>query len=397
MPKLTKRFVDGLDIRKTDYLVFDSDVGGFAVRVFPSGRKSYLIQYRSGGRTRRLAIGRHGTVATDEARKEALRRLGEVAKGEDPSHARNERLRAPSVAVLCERYLEEHAKVHCKPNTARNYGLLINNHIRPRLGMFKVADITRADIADFHHAMRETPYQANRALATLSKMFNLAELWGLRADGSNPCRLVPKYKEKPKERYLSHAELVRLGQVFAEAVQTGTESPFVVAAYQLLLMTGCRMSEIQTLKWEYVTHTHLLLPDSKTGARRIPFSADAHALLASLPRTLGNPFVIEGRWPNTHNTDLQHPWQRLRKAAGLEDVRIHDLRHTYASMAVTTGIDLLTVGKILGHSNYQTTERYAHLADDAIRRASDQVSGLMAGAITPLRSEPPQARLRIVT
>lgn len=396
MPKLTKRFVDKLDIRETDYITFDSDVGGFAVRVFPSGRKSYLIQYRSGGRTRRLAIGRHGTVATDEARKEALRRLGEVAKGEDPSQARNLRLRAPSVAALCERYLEEHAKVHCKPNTARNYSLLVKHHIRPALGMFKVTDICRSDIASFHHSMRETPYQANRALATLSKMFNLAELWGLRADGSNPCRLVPKFKEKSKERYLSQAELMRLGQVFAEAIANGTESPFVVAAYQLLLMTGCRMSEIQTLKWEYVTSTHLLLPDSKTGARRIPFSADAHAVLASLPRTLGNPYVIEGRWPNTHNTDLHRPWQRLRKVAGLENVRIHDLRHTYASMAVTNGIDLLTVGKILGHTNYQTTERYAHLADDAIRRASDRVSGMMAGAIAPVRKEP-QARLRIVT
>lgn len=396
MPKLTKRFVDNLAIRETDYITFDSEVGGFAVRVFPSGRKSYLIQYRSGGRTRRLAIGKHGTVATDEARKEALRRLGEVAKGEDPSHTRNQRLRAPSVAAMCERYLDEHARVHCKPNTARNYGLLIGNHIKPAPGMFKVADIKRSDIADFHHSMRDTPYQANRALATLSKMFNLAELWGLRADGSNPCRLVPKFKEKAKERYLSQGELMRLGQVFSEAIRNGTESPFVVAAYQLLLMTGCRMSEIQTLKWEYVTSTHLELPDSKTGARRIPFSADAHAVLASLPRTLGNPYVIEGRWPNTHNTDLQHPWQRLRKAAGLEDVRIHDLRHTYASMAVTNGIDLLTVGKILGHSNYQTTERYAHLADEAIRSASDRVSGMMAGAIAPLRAMP-QAKLRVVT
>jgi len=395
MPKLTKRFVDSLDIREAEYFVFDSDVGGFAVRVFPSGRKSYLIQYRSGGRTRRLAIGRHGTVATDVARKEALRRLGEVAKGEDPSSARNQRLRAPSMAFLCERYLNEHAKVHCKPNTARNYGLLIANHIRPALGMFKVADVARADIANFHHSMRETPYQANRALATLSKMFNLAELWGLRVDGSNPCRLVPKFKERAKERYLSHGELMRLGQVFSEAVYNGTESPFVIAAYQLLLMTGCRMSEIQTLKWEYITATHLELPDSKTGARRIPFSADAHAVLASLPRTKGNPYVIEGRWPNSHNTDLQHPWQRLRKAAGLEDVRIHDLRHTYASMAVMNGIDLLTVGKILGHSNYQTTERYAHLADEAVRDASNRVSGMMAGAIAPLGSAPP-TKLRVV-
>jgi integrase len=394
MPKLTKRFVESLVVKESDYIVFDSDVGGFGVRVLPSGKKSYMIQYRTGGRTRRLAIGKHGTVTANEARKEAMRRLGEVAKGEDPSEARNKRLRAPTVVALCERFMNEHAYVHCKPNTARNYGLLINNHINPKLGMFKIEDIRRSDIADFHHSMKDTPYQANRTLAALSKMFNLCELWGLRPDGSNPCRLVPKFKEKAKERYLSQNELICLGEVFADAVATGSESPFVVAAYQLLLLTGCRLSEIQTLKWEYITLTHLELPDSKTGARRIPCSVDAHAVLASLPRTKGNPYVIEGRYPNTHNTDLQHPWQRLRKAAGLDDVRIHDLRHTFASMAVMNGVDLLTVGKILGHTNYQTTERYAHLADETLRKASDRVSNVMAGAIAPKhRSFAPTLRI----
>jgi integrase len=395
MPKLTKRFVENLPIEAKDYIVFDTDVVGFGVRILPSGRKSYLVQYRSGGRTKRLALGKHGTLTTDEARKLAVQSLGEVAKGNDPSEARNMALRAPTISALCDRFMDEHVRLRCKPKTFYNYEGLIRLNIRPRLGMFKIADVRRSDIADLHHAMRKTPHQANRALAVLSKMFNTAELWGLRPDGSNPCRLVPKYKETRKERYLSQPELMRLGEVFSDALDAQTESPFVIAAYQLLLLTGCRLTEVQTMKWGDVTPTHLVLADSKTGARRIPLSADAHAILDSLPRTHGNPYVIEGKLPNSFITDLQHPWQRLRATAGLDDVRIHDLRHTYASIAAMSGIDLLTIGKILGHSNYQTTLRYAHLADEGVRAASDKISGMLAGAISRRQIEPP-SRLRVV-
>ena len=395
MPKLTKRFVDALTVEDKDYIIFDTDVVGFGVRILPSGRKSYLVQYRNGGRTKRLALGKHGTLTTDEARKQAIQRLGEVANGNDPSEVRNMALRAPTISALCDRFLDEHVRLRCKPKTLYGYEGIIRLNIRPRLGMFKIADVRRSDIADLHHALRKTPHQANRALAIMSKMFNTAELWGLRPDGSNPCRLVPKYKETRKERYLSQPELIRLGEVFSDALDTQTESPFVIAAYQLLLLTGCRLSEVQTMKWDYITPTHLVLPDSKTGARRIPLPADAHVILDALPRTHGYPYVIEGKFPDTFITDLQHPWQRLRKAAGLEGVRIHDLRHTYASIAAMNGIDLLTVGKILGHSNYQTTLRYAHLADEGVRTASDKISGMLAGAISRPQHAP-QARLRVV-
>jgi len=393
MSKLTKRFVENLAVDGKDYIVFDSEVNGFGIRVMPSGKKSYVVQYRSGGRTRRMVIGRHGTVTSDEARKEAIRRLGEVARGDDPSLQRGERRRAPTVAYLCDRFMEEHANQKLKPRTIITYTSQIKNYIRPKLGSFKIEDVRRADIAALHHSLRDRPYQANRVVMLISKMFNLAELWDLRTEGTNPCRMIPKNRERSRERFLSQTELMRFGQVFGEAIATGLETPHVIAAYQLLLLTGCRLREIQTLQWDHVTHTHLELPDSKTGKRRIPLSPDALTIFENLPRTAGNPYVIEGKHVDTHITDLERPWRRLREAAGMPEVRIHDLRHTFASMAVMNGVDLLMVGKILGHSNYQTTMRYAHLADAPVRAAADKVSGLMAGAImtapaqlrTPLR------------
>lgn len=397
MPKLTKRFVDNLAARDKDYLEFDTEVSGFGIRVHTTGRKSYVVQYRTGGgRQRRMVIGRHGVLTPDEARKEAITRLAEVARGQDPSDQRSRERRAPTISALCDRFLEEYVKHRCKPRTYQSYEVVIRHYVRPRLGSHKINDVRRADVAEIHHAMRATPYQANRVVMVLSKMFNLAELWGLRDESTNPCRLVQKYRERPKERFLSQGELLRLGDVFGEAVESGQESPFVVAAFKLLLLTGCRLSEIQTLRWEYVTAFHLELPDSKTGARRIPLSGDARMVLEDLPRTPGNPFVIEGKLPDSHITDLQHPWRRLRHAAGLDNVRIHDLRHTFASMAAMNGIDLLTIGRILGHSNFQTTQRYAHLADEGVRRAADQVSGLLAGAMGRGRGPRPDGHLRLV-
>lgn len=395
MAKLTKRFVEGLTAEEKDYVVFDSEVNGFGIRVMPSGRKSYVIQYRTGGRTRRMVIGRHGTVTSEEARKEAVRRLGEVACGDDPSKDRGDRRRAPTVAHLCDRFIEDYATPKLKPRTVVTYRSQIKNYVKPKIGRFKIEDVRRSDIAALHQSLRDRPYQANRVLMLLSRMFNMAELWDLRSEGTNPCRMIPKNREHSRERFLSQTELIRLGEVFANAVQNGQETPHVIAAFQLLLLTGCRLGEIQTLQWDHVTTTHLELPDSKTGKRRIPLSNDARMILENLPYTEGNPYVIIGKHAYSHITDLERPWRRLREAAGMPELRIHDLRHTFASIAVMNGVDLLMVGKILGHSNYQTTMRYAHLADAPVRAAADKVSGLMAGAITRQVSQS-SPRLRLV-
>jgi integrase len=215
----------------------------------------------------------------------------------------------------------------------------------------------------------------------------LAEIWGLRPDGSNPCRHVPKYREHKRERYLSQVELQRLGNVLADAELNGTETPHIIAAFRLLILTGCRLGEIQTLQWGFITDQGMELPDTKTGARRIPLPSAARAVLSTLARVDGNPYVIVGKIAGKHATDFQHPWRRIRERAGLTGVRIHDLRHTYASNAVSSGMPIQMVGRLLGHTQIQTTMRYAHLADDPVKQAAEEnaerLSALVGGAMLP--------------
>ncbi len=391
MPKLTKRTVEALPIEAKDYFVWDDEVAGFGVRVMPSGAKTYQAQYRKGGRTRRVSLGRHGTLTADEARKRARVLLGRVAGGENPAEEIALHRRAPTIAALCERFFETHVLQQCKPTTQREYRRSLDLFIKPAIGSFKLVDVEQRDIAELHHSMRDKPYQANRTLGVLSKMFNLAEVWGLRPNGSNPCRRVSKYPEEERERFLSESELTHLGQVISEMEAEGGKGgldPFQAAAYRLLILTGCRLSEIQALKWEYLTPAMIKLPDSKTGARRIPLPPAARAVLDALPRDPENPYVIRGHVPGHHITDLQRPWRRVRARAGLSDVRIHDLRHTYASSAVARGVSIQMVGKLLGHSKIQSTMRYAHLDDNSVRQAAEQVSDGLADALGPLPYRP---------
>ncbi|PCJ74358.1 MAG: integrase [Rhodobacteraceae bacterium] len=381
MFKLTKRSVEGLELQEKEYLVWDREISGFGVRIYPSGRKTYLVQYRASGRTRRRTIGQHGVLTAIEARDEARKLLGEVAKGGDPSEDRQSRLKAPTVAALSERFLIEYVAEHCKPMTARDYKSIVRRCINPHLGPRKVADITRADIVNLHHALRETPYQANRSLSVLSKMFNLAEDWGLRTGGTNPARRIKKFREEEKKRYLRDNELIRLGEVLSESLEGGTESIYSVSAIQLLVLTGCRLSEILTLRWEYVTPHHLELPDSKTGKRRIPLPSDAYEILMELPRHESTPYVIRGRRPDRPMVNLQKSWTRIRKQAGIEDVRLHDLRHTYASAAMRGNVDPFKLKEIMGHRNLQTTLRYAHLDDEDVRQNAEFIASRLAGSI----------------
>lgn len=379
--RLTKRSVEKLPGKADSYFVWDADLKGFGARIYPSGKRTYVIQYRAGRRTRRMTLGQHGALTTDQARKMARQKLGDVARGADPAEERRQHQLAPSVAALCDRFLELYVEQHCKPTTVRSYRTIIRNNIKPRLGTYLVNAVTRADIAALHHDMRATPYQANRALMVLSKMFNVAEDWGMRDEGANPTRRVKKYREEEKKRYLSDAEQIRLGQALTACLRDGSETEHVVAAFKLLMLTGCRRNEIATLRWEYVTTHHLELPDSKTGRRRIPLPREAYDVLMSLPRLQGNPYVILGKTPDGHITDLERPWRRVRARAGLNDVRIHDLRHTYASVAVQSGIDPFLLKEILGHKNLTTTLRYAHLADHTVQQAAGSVASRLAGAL----------------
>ena len=380
IPKLTRRAVEAIKANGTDTIYWDGELTGFGLRVRKSGRKNYVLQTRVRGKLRWFTIGQHGRITADEARAAALEILAQAKKGIDPRDADAKQQAEPVMADLGRRFLEEYVPVHCKPSTQGEYRRSVELFIDPAIGEMRIAEVERKDIAKLHFDLRDKPYQANRTLGVLSKMFSLAEIWGLRPDGSNPCRHVKRYKESKRERFLSPEETERLGEVLAEAE---SEMPAAVAAFRLLLLTGCRLSEIQFLRWEYVGDDCIELPDAKTGGRVVPLGPEARAVLVALPREEDNPWVIRGKLPGTHITDLQRPWRRIRARAGLEDVRIHDLRHSYASRALALGESLTMIGKLLGHTQVQTTARYAHLARDSIQSAAARVTGSIGGNLTP--------------
>ena len=384
VPRLTRRVVDAIKANGKDTVYWEGTLTGFGLRVRKSGRKRYIVQTRVNGRLRWFTIGPHGPITPDEARARALEILAEATRGVDARISELQRDAKAKVADLCRRFLEEYVPNHCKPRTQAEYGRLVTLFIAPAIGKMEILDVQRKDVAALHHDLRAHPYQANRTLSVLSKMFSLAEVWGWRPDGSNPCRHVSRYKERMRERFLSEEETVRLGAVLREFED---EMPSPVAAFRLLLLTGCRMSEIRDLRWECVKADCIELPDAKTGGRVVPLGPEARAVLDAIPREEGNPWVIRGRRRGTRRTDLQRPWQRIRERAGLDDVRIHDLRHSFASRALALGESLTMIGKLLGHTQVQTTARYAHLARDSIQSAASRVTDSIGGDLLEERHE----------
>ena len=376
MPKLTKRLVDAAEGRPTEYFVWDSAIPGFGLRVLPSGRKGYVVQYRAGRRSRRISLGAGTVLTCEQARNRAISIVAAARNGTDPAAERDEVRKAITVKELAERFETEHIAIRVKASTAKEYRRNLERFILPALGRIPVTGVTRADVAKFHHDLRHIPYQANRCLEVISKMFSLAEMWGLRPDGTNPRKHIRKYPEEKRERFLSAAELRRIGEVLREMDGEGIELPSAILAARLLILTGCRLSEIMTLQWAHVdlADRALRLPDSKTGAKLVHLGQPAVELLRDANRVDGNPWVIAGNLPGKRLSDLQPFWQRVRARAGVKDVRIHDLRHTFASTAVASGQGLPMIGKLLGHTQVQTTARYAHLAAEPVRTAADEVS-----------------------
>ena len=379
MAKITKRSVDAAPPGAQEYFIWDEELKGFGLRVYPSGRKMYLAQFRADGRARRVNIGLHGAITAEDARTEAMKHLSTVRLGGDPASERDKRKSSPTMKEFGKRFLEEHVAVHCKPTTQAEYRRSVELFIIPKLGSRRMIDVSRADVVELHQSMKATPYQANRTLGVLSVMFTTAYIWGVRMEGVNPCWKVRRYKEEKRERYLTGEELARLGKVLRET----NEEREAAHCIQLLLLTGCRLSEIQKLKWEYVDLKAgaLRLPDSKSGAKLVSIGQAAIDVFKTIPRREGNPYVITGLVEGQHLTDMQKPWRRLRHRAGLDGVRIHDLRHSFASDALQLGEDLTMIGKLLGHTQVQTTARYAHLKTAPIRAAADKVSAAIAAAL----------------
>jgi integrase len=392
--RITMRIVEKI---ASGEIVWDSLVRGFGLRCQRT-RKVYILKANISGRPRWFTIGEHGAPWTpDTARAEAQVLWGRIRAGEDLAAIREARRQRATVSDLCTRYIEDHAREHKKASSAHLDERNIENHIRPLLGELFVDDVTRADIDRFKRAIKDgktkkpgetnrTSFRggkvvaggavvANRCLSLLSKMFNLAEMWGWRPDNTNPVRHIEKYKESKRDRYLSAEEFTRLGDVMAKAAEEGSESPFALAAIRLLIFSGARLDEILSLRWDHVDLDQrvLKLPDSKTGRKLVWLSPPAIAVLSAIPRVEDNPYVIVGAREGAHLVNLQKPWRRIRRRAGIDNGRIHDLRHSFASVAVASGVGLFLTGKILGHLRTSTTERYAHLADDPVRQANDLI------------------------
>jgi integrase len=397
MAKVTKRLVDGLAPTERDQFVWDEELRGFGLRCRPSGAKIYLLKARIGRRQRWLTIGRHGSPWTpDLARKEARRLLCEIVQGKDPAREREADRTAGTVAELCDLYLAEGTATK-KPSTVRNDESRIRNHIKPLIGAKKLREVSRGDIERFQAAVaagktatdRKTGYRGRRivtggkgaarlTMILLSRVFSFAVDRKLMA--ANPCAGIKRFPGGKSERFLSAAEQVRLGEALAAAELAGV-NPTPIAVIHTLALTGARLGEILGLRWSEVDFERacLRLPDSKTGAKVIPLGAAALELLAGQERRAEYVFPSEHR--KGPIADIANVWQRVREAAGLADVRLHDLRHSFASNIVIARGSLPVIGALLGHRSTLTTARYAHLADDPLRAVADRASGSIAAAL----------------
>lgn len=389
--KLTVRTVEAVKPASVDVIVWDSELTNFGLKVTPKGRRTYFLYYRTkDGEQRRPSIGVHGPVRPEAARAIARRWLADVAEGRDPSRIRSSERAAATVRELADRYLTEHARTRKKATSVRNDERLIKRHIVPVLGARKIQSVTRADIAGIHHSLRETPYEANRFLALASKMFALAERWGLRSDGSNPAKNIDRYPEHKRERYLSKAEFARLWAVLGSDNARDQVSPSALTAIKLLMLTGRRLTEVLTMRWEWLDLDArvLRLPDSKSGALVVSLGGAAVEVLIWWKETVGSTgYVIPGQRTGKPLVNLQKPWRLIRDLAALPDVRLHDLRHTFASVGAGLGMSLPLLGRLLGHSQAATTSRYAHLSQDPVRVAADAIGAQfmnMISAETPV-------------
>ncbi len=401
MSKLTKKSVDDADTLPKPYLLWDGELRGFGLLVLPTGVKTYVFQYRNESRrSRRLTIGRHGSLTVGEAREIAHEAAVAVAKGNDPVASKRSYREAPTVSQLLERYLSDHVIPHNAESTQKDIRVVIAKKLVPAVGNIKVNDLTRADVAKLHNAMKDTPRRANYVLAIFSKALSLAELWGLRAQNSNPCIGIKRYPENHRTRFLRQNELSRLLDAMNEAETIGLPwnvegnlskhlakepnqraqlSWQVIGALRLLLLTGARLSEITLLRWSDVDFVLLTiaLPKYK-GKKREPFPATAAALdiLKSLPRIEGSDLVFPRSTDRTvpiSKEVMESAWQRLRWRAAIEDVHIHDLRHTVGTYAAQAGVSGFIVRDLLRHANISTTGRYANFDASPVREVADIV------------------------
>jgi integrase len=392
--KLTKTVIDKATYQGDEHgnewdVRWDSLLPGFGVRIYPSRRKAFILRYRAKGRKRLLTLGMYGPMTLDQARDLARQCLGEVIGGEDPVEERRKARQGETIRDLCTAYLERHA---ARKRSARDDRRRIAQYLLPAWGHRKVESITRADVAALHTRIgQHAPYDANRTLALCSKMFELARRWGfLLENAANPARGIDKFKEQKRDRWVTPEELPKLAAAVAQEPNL-----YVRAALWLYLLTGVRKTELLRARWADVDFVRgqLRLPETKAGRiHYVPLSTQALTILEILPREMGNPYVLPStKVPGHHLVNIEKPWRRVRKVAGVEDVRLHDLRRTVGSWLATAGNSLPLIGRVLNHSNVSTTAIYARLADDPARRALEdhaQRIATIAGGLLPVAALP---------
>ncbi len=409
--KITKRSVDGLASVVAPFVAYDSDLTGFGVRVMPSGAKSYIVEYRphGGGRgvhKRRITVGKIGALTPEQARKAAADMLARVRLGDDPAEEIARKRVALTVADLCSAFESEHLATKVKRRTAEAHALALAR-LKVAHGSLKAEALTKHQVAALHVKMHDAPSAANRALAVWGKLFAWGAARGLVPNGFNPARGVERYREQGRERFLTGEELARLGETLRRGETVGLEwaadeakpmakhapkqesrrfklDPFAVAAIRLLILTGARLREILYARWAQIDLERgiLFLGESKTGRKPIYLSAAAQAVLAGMPRIEGNPYIIAGAKDGAPRADLNKPWRSVRRTAGLEGLRLHDLRHSFASVGAGASFGLPIIGKLLGHTQPATTQRYAHLDADPLRRAAETIGATLAAAMS---------------
>jgi integrase len=404
--RITNKLIKGLRCTGREYTVWDETLKGFGIRVRGSGAMTYVVVYRGGsGRgapVRRYTIAAEGKIAPEAARTRAKVILGLVAQGIDPAAEKTTERSTVTVALLADRFMTEHIAAKRKDGTTAFYRDILDRIVKPEFGSTKADKLTRLQVGRLHSSLAETPFQANRVLAVISSMYSFARRAALIPEGVNPAKGIEKFRESRRERFLTTVELERLGKAIREAETTGIAwkvdpskatakhtpkaaltkiNPFAAAALRLLLFTGCRLREILYLRWEHVDLERglLLLPDSKSGRKTVVLNAPAMSVLAGLPQF--GPFVVPGDDPKKPRRDLKRPWKSVTHHAGLAGVRLHDLRHTYASFGAGGGLGLPIIGRLLGHAQATTTARYAHLDNDPLRRASEAIAGRIAAAL----------------
>ena len=372
MAKLTNRTITNLTFISSNYIVWDDEIKGLGIRISKK-RKSFILKYRIGhGRkaiVKKQGIGKFGILNTEQARVIAKEWLSIAVQGKDPCEENNDQT---TMKEFCSIYLTRHADIKKKKSSATEDRRMIRLQIIPHFGKIRVKDLTRAMVVKRHESLNKTPHNANRFLSLLSKMMNLAEKWEFRPLYSNPCKHVDRYPEKPREVYLMMDELERVGSAMRELKDI--ESEYVLSAIQMLILTACRTGEILSLKWEYIDFENccMNLPDTKTGERKIHLNPSALSILKSLKKK--SDYVFVSRVQNKRITTIRLTWKKICKLAKLTNVRPHDLRHTFASHAVNNGFSLPIIAKMLGHKDLKTTQRYAHLHQDPINKAIDDVS-----------------------